>query len=224
MNVTLVAINPIHKPVIVSTDVKSTGNLVYYLNSETMGVETKLHPSVSLRSLEDQLDEYSSKSKFKDVQISSEEDVYLKDMPPWLTLMATKINPIQTAINIASDIANDIQNFGEISSSETLEKFTILSKIISTMDTHQISQMESRLSIKPLPFVKEAAHAIKIIGDAVIQAGTQAALEIVKKWLEKMALKNVDAAVMIAQIPKVARMPTDKYIETFFVSIFLLSR
>lgn len=135
------------------------------------------------------------------------------------------VDVVEAAKSIASQIGRDLQNPNEIPEEQTLEKFTILARLIRTMNTKQIAEVQSEVyqsenEIDP----HDAAQSVRAstwaaFRDAVAQAGTGPALVTIKNWIKEEKLKGSEAASVVGSLSKTARTPTPEYMDAFFVSI-----
>lgn len=132
------------------------------------------------------------------------------------------IDVVSAAKDIIFDIANNLETPSEIPEQETLEKFTVLTSLLRTMNKRKLIELENALGINVDELNSEdKSQAVKqnawaVFRDTVTQAGTGPALLIIKKWIENKDLACMDAADVVTRIPKNARLPTDEYIRTFF--------
>lgn len=127
-------------------------------------------------------------------------------------------NLVNEATRLRKEMTDEIHNYKDMISSETLEKFTLLTRLIRQMDSQQINEVYSNY--------KEDSHSEsyaqtswEITRDAVTQAGTGPALLTIKAWIKEKILRGFEAAQVISIIPKTARLPTPEYVAEFFVSI-----
>jgi len=107
-----------------------------------------------------------------------------------------------------------------------LDKFTILTRLIRTMNCKQINELQEKVTAISTPEnlndeLKKEYHQYywSVLRDAVAHAGTGPAFITIKDWIMKKQLKGLEAARIISKLPKTLRTPTTDYIRAFFVSI-----
>ncbi|XP_035723486.1 vitellogenin-like [Vespa mandarinia] len=137
-------------------------------------------------------------------------------------VMSDKVNSEKMVTTLVQKIANEMENPNIMPDEETLEKFTIVSRLISSMSLEQINKAEENLrsvwnevgSDETNKMIKENAKVV--FRDAVANAGTGPALMTIKRWIEKKQLEECEAGDVLATIPKTARTPTAEYVDAFF--------
>ncbi|XP_011695972.1 PREDICTED: vitellogenin-1-like [Wasmannia auropunctata] len=244
MNLTLDRMSQISNPLPSSNNLVSTGNLVYTYNNPFSNQRKPRRSSVSRRTLESE--NHNSNSSSDDN--SSEERDYLQPKPtldeapesPLLPyFIGYKGNSIQkseedyilTAARLIGQITGEMEHFPEQILNEpftdTLERVTILIRLIRTMNVNQIAEIENklpelfyqddrnRLSNKEEQKVYDQA-AWDVFCSTVAYAGTGPALIAIKNWIKTGKLEGKQAAQIISKIPKAAIAPTAEYIAAFF--------
>lgn len=128
-----------------------------------------------------------------------------------------EINVNQVVRKTAEQIGQQLQNPNQIPKQNTLERFTILTRVISTMNVKQLEQATQELYSKKDQGT-EASAAWKAYRDAVAQAGTGPSLMVIKSWIQKKQIQGEEAAQIISTLAESAKTPTAEYIRTLFVS------
>lgn len=215
-------------------------------------------PSVSPNSMSNELDSASDSnedlrlmrekySKSNKMNVVNDEDKVFWQMKPTLheapknpmlplfignsgkaVVMSDKVNSGKMVMTLVQEIASEMEDPNIMPDRETLEKFTILSRLISSMSLEQIDKAEGNLhsvwneigSDETNKMKKENAKAV--FRDAVANAGTGPALMTIKRWIEKKEMEGCEAADVLATIPKTARTPTAEYVDAFFVSVIAI--
>lgn len=247
INLTLSEVTDILIKISAPSDPQSVGNLVYNYNNPSEKSSSRRPNKLNRRS-KSQSDKTSDESSLdtSDSTSNEEEDSYLQLKPklteaplnPMLSyfignqgnsiLMDNKVNAVRSAISIAQEIGNDMKKLDSMSDEHTLEKFTILTRLIRTMNAEQIevvqfSVFESKQS--PNELLRDIQEKISrrnawiAFRDAVSQAGTGPALVNIKKWIQNKQVLGFEAAGVIDSMAKSTRTPTPEYMDAFFVSI-----
>lgn len=139
---------------------------------------------------------------------------------------AKQINAVVEAEKMAQEIGQDLQNPNKIAEANTLEKFTILTRFLRTMNAKQIDEVQRQLyaseeqtdSHSTKSSVRNAAW--KAFRDATAEAGTPPTANQVMEWVEQKKLKGEEAAHLIATMGRSIRFPTEQLMQRFFVSIW----
>lgn len=256
INLILNSVNEISDPISISDNLTSTGNLVYTYNSPFSDIEREPRPSVSRNSSSTQWPEsHSSKQELRsdNDDMFSEERDYLQPKPrldetpdspllPYFvgyqgeSIQKLEKNNAKKVVHLLINIGMELQHIYARSKDralEILDKVTLLTRLISTMNSNQIAEVENLLStyideIKPYKslFIASIINPIimkqitrDIFRDIVAQTGTGPALITITNWIKNKKLEGIEAAWIIAKIPKTARVPTAEYVHTFFVSL-----
>ncbi|XP_025073621.1 vitellogenin-2-like [Pogonomyrmex barbatus] len=235
MKLTLAKKSPITTELRLSDNLMSTGNLVYTFNSPFYDFGNR-RPFVDKRHrrIQKVISSQSSSSESSSSSQSNEKDIDdtilqpLTDLrlPPNIPLLPFFVgfggNNVQTSeevnmesvMKIIMEISNEIQQPERIQDNQTLEKFTILKNILRTMSYKQYSELNNRIPHKKLS--NKHSDTWNIYRDAVAHAGTGPALLTITDWIKNKKIENLEAAQVLAQIPKHVRTPTAEYIKTVF--------
>jgi len=227
------------------SNLESTGNLVYTYNNPFSDSENRRErqPSVSVNSAQQQSSESSSESSSgssSSSSSSSEEYVPYSHMQfkaplhmapnvPLLPFfvgykgksirMSSKFNVVESAQNLIYQIADEMQSVEP----NTLEKYTILKNLLRVMNRKQYVELEDRVRSKYGKHSSQDKYGYNYVWntlrDAVTHSGTGPALYSIKNWLQNGQVEGVEAARIVAQLPKIVREPTPEYVNAYFVSI-----
>lgn len=153
------------------------------------------------------------------------------------------VNAERDAVKLAQEIADDMQRFSELPKANTLEKFDILARLISTMNYKQLSTVSDQLYapdesekythgvLTPQQQQQQDQQqrsdsqsrkfsikntAWQAYRDAVAESGSGPAFSIIKGWIVSKKIGGEAAAQLIARLPKSIRVPTDELKEAFF--------
>ncbi|XP_001607388.1 vitellogenin [Nasonia vitripennis] len=248
MNLTLHEVKDIAEQVPPPSNPQSTGNLVYNYNSPTESISTRRPNKLNLqrrhdhKSGEHKHSDESSSESFESIA-DNNDDSYFQRKPklteapqsPMLPFFIGnngnmihkngKIDVVKSAKSIAQEIGNEIQRPDSMPESQTLEKVTILSRLIRTMNAEQISEVQrdlyqQRQSSNQLHQRDQAQssrrNAWVAFRDAVAQAGTGPALVNIKQWIQNKQIQGTEAAFVVDATAKSARTPTTEYMDAFF--------
>ncbi|XP_036147441.1 uncharacterized protein LOC105839512 [Monomorium pharaonis] len=247
VKLTLHRVSQISNPMPTSNNKVSTRNLVYNYNNPFSNQRKS-----SRSFLADSSSKSSSKESSSDDDSlnssSSEERDYLQPKPtleeppesPLLpffvgnkgkSVQKSQSNYVSVATRLIDEITSDIENFPvklDLSSqpfTEVLEPYTILVRLIRTMNVKQIAEIENKLpklSSQSNKFSQSNNSKLydktawNVFCSAVTNAGTGPALISIKNWIKIGKIKGKQASYIISAIPKVARIPTTEYVKTFF--------
>ncbi|XP_015190339.1 PREDICTED: vitellogenin-like [Polistes dominula] len=137
-------------------------------------------------------------------------------------LLSDKVDSTKMVSTLAEEIVNEIENPNTMSEEETLEKFTIICRLISSMSLEQINNVERNLHSIMNENSSDERTQIKnedikaLFHDAVASAGTGPALMTIKRWIEEKQIKESEAAEIVSALYKTARTPTAEYVDTLF--------
>lgn len=240
-----------------SNNLVSTGNLVYIYNNpfsnerkprrssvrSSLAAEFENHNSNNSSKESRNVDDSSSSNSF-----NSEERDYLQpkpklDEPPESPLLpyfvGYKGKSIQkSGVNLTAVAVRMIYSIIDSSNidlppnlksphTDILEQFTMLIRLIRTMDVKQITEIENQLpkildNNKNPEEEKNSYNQIvwNVLSNAVAHAGTGPALITIKNWIKSKKLEGREAVNIISRIPKTALTPTTEYVNAFFVSIY----
>lgn len=121
----------------------------------------------------------------------------------------------EECMKLVKEISKDLESANDIPKRHTLWKYNMLTNLIRTMDSEQLSET-SRAVIKD---GKDSKYW-KTYRDAVANAGTGPAVNEVMKWIENNQVRGEEAAELIANMPKSIRIPTEEMQRRFFVSLY----
>ena len=139
-----------------------------------------------------------------------------------------KVDAVKSAKNIAQEIGNEMQKPDNMPEEQTLEKYTILYKLIRTMSADQIAEVQRELyeqqpSSNQLnqnnPSQNARRYAWVAYRDAVAQAGTGPALVNIKQWIQNKQIEGFEAAFVIDTLGKSTQTPTPEFLDAYFVSV-----
>ncbi|XP_011706280.1 PREDICTED: vitellogenin-1-like, partial [Wasmannia auropunctata] len=230
MNLTLVKTSLIANPMRAS-NVVSTGNLVYtYNNPFSSQLKRSSSSSSSSSSNSEEHDYLQPKPKLDEAPESP--------LLPYFigyngrSIQTSEENYDVVAARLISQITEEIEYLAvdllKHPFTETLERFTILVRLIRTMNTKQIGEVEYNL----LELVYHDNRKDKVTREedqklynqtlwdvfrhAIADAGTGPALITIKNWIKNGKLEGIQAAQIISKIPKTALAPTAEYLTAFF--------
>lgn len=137
--------------------------------------------------------------------------------------LSDQVNAVERAQSLISQIATELQSPRQITSQNTLEKFTILKNLLRTMSRQQYVELEEQLfSNHYTPSQDNSQQDVwRIYRDAVSHAGTGPAFLTLVQWIKSGKVEGIEAARLVSQIPKNVQQPTAEYVKAFFVSIGL---
>ncbi|XP_058799329.1 vitellogenin-like [Phymastichus coffea] len=241
-------INAIQDKISALSDIESTGNLVYdynnpfekeslrhssHSNSDVKNDTNKEHWRDNDDLYEINTEAYSSEELDNDIQ--PEPTMTQPPQNPMLPFFIgdhghsirinEKLNVVKSAKSIAQEIGSDMVHPDVMPDEDTLEKFTILSRLVRLMNAEEIDEVQRELYRPPLSInepdlgsQEQRVHRNTWMAfrDAVAQAGTGPSLLNIKKWVQEKKIKDDEAAKVIDAIAKSTRTPTPAYMETFF--------
>jgi hypothetical protein len=190
-------------------------------------------------------DESDSNSESSESSNENNEDNYLQPKPklteaphnPMLPFFIgnngqsiqkhNRVDAVKSARNIAQKIGSEMQQPDRMPDEQTLEKFSILTRLIRTMNAEQIANAQREVYEKRSNNQvnrnkneqNDHRNAWLALRDAVAQAGTGPALFNIKQWIQSKQIEGIEAANVIDTAAKAAQTPTPEYMDTFFVSI-----
>lgn len=127
-----------------------------------------------------------------------------------------QLNPVEAVQKLAYKIAQELEQPNEITKEDTLATFTILTRLVRTMNFNEIKESGNQLYTKSNKDVSPYVDAWKTYRDAVAQAGTGPALKTVEEWIVSEKIKGQEAATVLASVANSARYPTQEYLKTFY--------
>lgn len=190
------------------------------------------------------LRESSESSDSFNLIYSSEEDYYwqpkptMEDAPqnPLSSLFigyngkyigkSNEVDVVAKSKELISQIANEMEDPNDVSKNQILEKFTILSSLLRTMNKDQMLEVDKEVRLSPNDMksmdktLVPKQNAWSVFKSAIAQAGTGPALLVIKNWIETKEVDSETAVDLLNKLPKTARAPTAEYIQEFFVSIY----
>lgn len=225
--------SPLFDSLVKSTNLESTGNLIYTYNNPFSDSKNPMTPSISLHSEQVHSSERTSSSeKSWDDQnssssSSSDEDytLYRSNILPKRMAIAP-LSPFMTVTNVGQikdlihEIAVTIQSSNDTRLS-IMEQYIFLKNFIRSMSFKQIGELEEHLrNLKNHD--KDYKNIVwSVLRDALVQSGTEPALLTIHNWLKNRKVEGPEAAIIISQISKHVHEPTKEYVRTFYVSIYL---
>lgn len=225
-------------------NLESTGNLVYTYNNPFSNSENRRErrPSVSRNSAQVQSSESSSSqnshrgssssssSSSEENEISNLQSKAAMHLAPNVPLlpyfigykgksiqMSDKIDVVDLTLDLISQIAKEVES--PVNPRVTLDKYLKLKDLLRVMNYEQYTEIENRLPKKSSSLL--ANVMLSVYRDAVTQAGTGPALLTIGGWLKNRKVEGLEAARILSQIPKIVLQPTEEYVKTFYVSIYL---
>uniref|UniRef100_T1E7I6 Putative vitellogenin-a1 n=1 Tax=Anopheles aquasalis TaxID=42839 RepID=T1E7I6_ANOAQ len=194
----------------------------------------------------DHLFSSSSESESESDSLSSEEYYYqpipesLKDAPqtpflPYFTgykgysvQYARNVDATHYVYKLAYEIATELQEISQVPKSNTLNKFTILARVLRTMNYQDIYDVCQKLFVSQKEREEGSNHsesfakkcdAWNTFRDALAQAGTPPAFKVIKELIEEKKLRGDEAATVIATLPKTIRYPTQTIMHEYFLLV-----
>ncbi|EGI60933.1 Vitellogenin-1, partial [Acromyrmex echinatior] len=254
MNLTLDRMNRISNPMPVSNNLMSTGNLVYTYNNPFSSQRKPRRPNVSQSSLaqssENSNSNNSSEENYnEDDNFKSADQDYFQPKPklneapespllPYfigykgMSILNSEENYTRIAIRlIGRTLIHDdypTEHFSPEQMNDryinALERFTILVRLIRTMNVEQIAEIDNEVpkmyntinSFTESDFNLTHQNVWSAFSCAVANAGTGPALITIKNWIKSGKLEGIQAAQIISKIPKSALAPTTEYVAAFF--------
>uniref|UniRef100_A0A2M4B8F5 Putative vitellogenin-a1 n=1 Tax=Anopheles marajoara TaxID=58244 RepID=A0A2M4B8F5_9DIPT len=189
---------------------------------------------------------FSSSSESDSDSLSSEEYYYqpipesLKDAPqtpflPYFTgykgysvQYARNVDATHYVYKLAYEIATELQEISQVPKSNTLNKFTILARVLRTMNYQDIYDVCQKLFVSQKEREEGSNHsesfakkcdAWNTFRDALAQAGTPPAFKVIKELIEEKKLRGDEAATVIATLPKTIRYPTQTIMHEYFLLV-----
>ncbi|XP_071865217.1 vitellogenin [Bombus fervidus] len=171
---------------------------------------------------------------------SSEEDQYWQPKPTMENAPQNPLSPLLIGYNgkyigkhkemdvvaksreLIYQIANEMEDPNDLHKNQILEKYTILSDLLRTMNKDQILQVDKDVHFSPHELKSldktliPKQNAWNVLKSAVAQTGTGPGLLVIKNWIELKEVDSTAAADLLARLPKTARAPTAEYVKEFF--------
>lgn len=235
VNLTLSSVSAVNEEVQGPSNPQSVHKLVYDYNRAFIK-DHEAREQLHKRQYATSESSSSSSSSSESSSVSSEE--WHQDLPtmdqaseyPFLPYFVgykghsiqEKVNTVEIARKISEKIAEEMRTPEEIPRQSTLDRFTILTNVISTMNVKQLEQLTQELYVKEESeskvYPSQRRAMWMIYRDAVAQAGTNPSLLMIKKWIENQQIQGEEAAQVVALLPETAKTPTAEYMKNFFVS------
>ncbi|VVD06007.1 unnamed protein product [Leptidea sinapis] len=126
-----------------------------------------------------------------------------------------KQNPMN-AQKLLQELAQQLQNPSNMPKADFLSKFNILVRIVASMSYSQLVQTSRSIEI-----AKSHADEVKndmwmIYRDAVTQAGTLPAFQMIRTWIQEKKIEGEEAAEVVAVLSRTLRYPTKDAMTQFF--------
>nr|AAB03336.1 vitellogenin [Lymantria dispar] len=121
-----------------------------------------------------------------------------------------------SAQKLLQDLAQQLQNPSTMPQNEFLTKFNILVRLISTMTTDQLAQFSRGIEVGKASNKIAKVDMWFIFRDAVIQAGTQPAFQLIETWIKTKKIQGFLAAEVISSLAKTLRHLTKDTMKQFF--------
>lgn len=241
VNITLAKINTEWEPIRSPDNLVSVGNLLYiydnpFLDCEnskfSQNIYTDSEHRISDSSKEEQnpfspsnhrSSEENDNSKIEKCRVEADQSLDTPLLPHFTFHVENSKTSMDDTENMVREIASHLENPDDVLEKSALEKFTMLVSSIRSMKSKDIDRLEKnlKLSIYDIKNGKNAKVLLlwKIFRDAVTQAGTGPALITITRWLSETRLVDLEAAMTISKLSRVARTLTPTYLKAFFVSI-----
>ncbi|XP_018356288.1 PREDICTED: vitellogenin-2-like isoform X2 [Trachymyrmex septentrionalis] len=221
-----------------SSNLESTGSLIYTYNNPFSDSENPMLPSVSMNSEQIYSSERTSSSEKRDDQnsfssSSSDEDhtLYKSNLSPKRLAMHMasmhKKNPLLSfmtvtneQINLIHDLVHEMAatiQFSNDTRLSVMEQYVYLRNFLRIMSLKQIGELEERLHHRMHADHKNVVWSI--FRDAVAQTGTEPALVTVYNWLKTRKVEGIEAARIISNAARYVHEPTKEYVRTFYEMI-----
>ncbi|KAK6620190.1 hypothetical protein RUM44_006591 [Polyplax serrata] len=131
-----------------------------------------------------------------------------------------ELNVNQVVRKIAEQLGQALQDQTHLTKESTLEKFSILTKVLRTMNVKQLEQVVQELYTPEKENSQEvtgtARNTWMVLRDALAQAGTGPALMTITNLITTQKLKGEEAAQVVSVLTETTRYPTTEYMNTFF--------
>ena len=171
---------------------------------------------------------------------SSEEDFYWQPKPTMEDAPQNPLSPLLIGYNgkyigrskemdviakskeLIYQIANEMEDPNDLYKNQILEKYTILSDLLRTMNKEQMLQVDKDVHLSPYQMktfdrtLVPKQNAWNVFKSAIAQTGTGPAFLLIKNWIETKEVDSTTAADLLARLPKTARAPTAEYIKELF--------
>lgn len=130
---------------------------------------------------------------------------------------AKQINIVESVQKLAQKIGRELQQPRDMIKEDTLATYTILTRLVRTMNVEEIKQAGRELYTHSHKQDSYHSDAWKTYRDAVAQAGTGPAFMTVQDWILTKKIHGQEAATIVATIANSVRQPTTEYMRSFYV-------
>lgn len=195
-------------------------NLLYSMSPRQVSIEDS---SSEIRSSGRWLGD-SSESKDKSSSSDSASTYVNDDMPQsnkpayagiYMSPQSAEGNPM-TVQKLVQEIAQQLQNANNLPKVDTLTKFNILVRFISSMTSEQLSQTSRGIEIGKSSNNIVKADMWMVYRDAVVEAGTIPCYQQIQTWIKSGKLQGEEAAQVVATLASSLRYPTRELMTQFF--------
>ncbi|XP_032671067.1 vitellogenin-like [Odontomachus brunneus] len=116
------------------------------------------------------------------------------------------------------DIAMEIMTPDEIVRQGTLEKYTILTRMLRYMNETSLTTVRDKLEIDYRAAKLDVGKIVasSVFRNALAQTGTFAAFKLIRTMITTKMFTNLEAAFVLGQLPRAVRSPTQDYIQQFY--------
>ncbi|KAG5318112.1 VIT1 protein, partial [Pseudoatta argentina] len=212
-----------------STNLKSTGNLMYTYNNPFSDSENPILPSVSMNSEQIYSSERTSSSEKNwdnrnSFSSSSSEENQSNILPKRMTMHSAPKSPllpfmtvtnIEQIKNLIHEIAVAIHSSNDTRLS-AMEQYVFLKNFMRIMSLKQIGELEEHLHNLKIQDKDYKNVVWSVLRDTVAQVGTEPALLTIHNWLRNNKVEGLEAAKIVSQIPKHVHKPTKEYVRMFY--------
>ncbi|CAH4036684.1 unnamed protein product [Pieris brassicae] len=126
-----------------------------------------------------------------------------------------KQNP-SNAQKLVQEMAQQLQNANNMPRADFLSKFNILVRVIASMSYGQLTQVSRNIEAAKDHEDEMKADMWRIYRDAVAQAGTLPAFQLIRSWIQENKIRGEEAAEVVAVLPRSLRYPTKEAMIQFF--------
>ncbi|EFN64902.1 Vitellogenin [Camponotus floridanus] len=123
------------------------------------------------------------------------------------------IAPEVLAANLIMRVTKALEDPTVFKSDEMIETFMLLQDLLRTMNNDQLTEVERHALKSSDDSTRDTVQ--KIIYKTIAQIGTGPSLIMFTNWIKNQAFTDVDAAVLVARIPKTVRALTSEYLKHF---------
>lgn len=124
------------------------------------------------------------------------------------------IDVVKSAVQLANEIGDDLQDSEKILRKNTLNKFTTLSALLRIMNSQEMQDAVSQLySNSEEGSKRDAWQAMR---DSVAETGTGPAFLAIQNWIQSRKIQGVEATTVLATMCASVRQPTPQYMKSLF--------